>query len=508
MSSTAQQNSSSQASKEHSSNSSDPNDAQEEALKKNKQETAGSEAANHTLMSSDGTKSTEKGQQIDNLEHAFGQLEISEPFNIKRLKPLVQKRYGGDDVFNRFYIHEKRSNRESLPVGGLISHWAHGQALEYMGLLAYIDDLEMKVKHLQNHLAFLQKGGVHQNDKPLPDCDCLVCTAKRKSSEDRSTSLQAENSLAPSEQPKPSDAPQVTQAKVVKDLPKWETRVPRKKELMPSARDGGIKKYIDDEEPLPRSVQNIGGPIMELYRSFSSDGEYKGSWLALRSPRLVSALLELLTDSPGDDYNGLLAPEPRLSEPYMILFQNRKLLQDRAQMLDEEPREHLNHLLGFIQGELPHVSRKLDDLENKRTSTTSFDTVWLLYRPGTTVYQRVEQEWVAFKVLRQHALERRAGTSQYDQYVIKAGTFWLKLSKSSGMLKPETATLTVMEFAGEKKITDLNFIPEEYLHGREAIREQLIERGRHYSQLGRKPCLKDYTGDAWQSKTLETVSDR
>ena len=274
--------------------------------------------------------------------------------------------------------------------------------------------------------------------------------------------------------------------------------------------ENDIKEIEDDGEPLSPPVQSEAkGPILKLYRRFKHNNrEFQGSWLAIRSPVLVSTLLELLEDFRGTDYDDLSSPNPCLWDPYMILFHNLRLLQDRLPTLDEEPRTHLKHLLNFVQGELPHVSLKLDDLEHKRTSTISFDTVWLLYRPGTVVYARGSHEWKAFIVVLQNYLKRRLTTEGGDSSSLSFNTLSLHLSDSSGMLRPKLQESEVNNFPKEVKIIDLEFIPEEYLPDKETIRGQLIERGKSYSQLGRHPCLRDYTGNAWGRTTLETVSGR
>ena len=102
--------------------------------------------------------------------------------------------------------------------------WAQRQAVEYMGLLGYLDDLEMKVKHLQNHVAFLRKGGIHQDEKPLPDCNCLVCIAEREILEKTSIS-QESKSLGSVAQPEPSEVSQEPPAEKILPLAE-QTKLP------------------------------------------------------------------------------------------------------------------------------------------------------------------------------------------------------------------------------------------------------------------------------------------
>ena len=172
-----------------------------------------------------------------------------------------------------------------------------------------------------------------------------------------------------------------------------------------------------------------------------------------------------------------------LMEPLMILFLNRKQLTDYVQNTKEstQAKEHADFVLNFLKSDFSDTSRLLDNFESVTPpNLVKYSDLWMLYRPGTTVYSRANGEWEAFVIDgldgmqvrkpspdNRHALTRldmRAWSMNFDGEVY--GRVW--------------SIHCVAPFHGVKDISSLPLVPEKFLVDGNAIRESLISRGKKF----------------------------
>ncbi len=180
-----------------------------------------------------------------------------------------------------------------------------------------------------------------------------------------------------------------------------------------------------------------------------------------------------------------------LMEPLMVLFLNRKQLTEYVENTDEptQAKEHAKFILNFLKTDFSDISRVLDNFESATPpNLVKYSDLWMLYRPGTTVYSRANGEWEAFVIdsldgmqVRKpstdnfHALTRldiRAWSMDFDGEVY--GRVW--------------SIHCVAPFHGVKDISSLPLVPESFLLDGNAIRESLISRGKKFRTLQVQHC--------------------
>ena len=294
----------------------------------------------------------------------------------------------------------------------------------------------------------------------------------------------------------------------VKLMVKWDLEIKRKKLIhndfgVYDEAEGGCYDLVDDKENLlDESERAMGGPVLVSILKFDGQNRHVGTKLEIKSPFLVNILRTTIRGYPGEENRALKSRSVYFDEPYMILFHNRRALAGHAETLEGEPRRHLDHLLEFMRSEAPNVSQKLDELERGITESIDFNTIWLLYRPGTTVYSLEEQEWRAFKT---GSLERSQQSILGSRSFIDVETTWVEFAQSGDTLAKASEFSTIEYFEGTRQIADLKLVPSNYLRDEARIKQEIIERGRHYWSYHSEPFFQEYIGNAWLSKTRETV---
>lgn len=175
-----------------------------------------------------------------------------------------------------------------------------------------------------------------------------------------------------------------------------------------------------------------------------------------------------------------------LMEPLMGLFLNRKQLTDYVENTDEstQAKEHAEFILNFLKSDFSNISRVLDNFESVTPpNLVKYCDLWMLYRPGTTVYSHANGEWEAFVVddldgmqirrpsqKNRHALTRldiRAWSMNFDGEI--CGRVW--------------SIHCVAPFHGVKDISSLALVPEKFLLDANAIKESLLSRGKKFCKF-------------------------
>ncbi len=240
-----------------------------------------------------------------------------------------------------------------------------------------------------------------------------------------------------------------------------------------------------DEIPATYAGRYFGNrPLLRLLEEHCSNGKLWRRQLEIASP----AFYELLREVSSHNLNDIALDEGvlHLTEPFMVLFLNRKQLADYVDNTTEftQAKEHAKFVLNFLKSDFSDVSRMLDNFESVTPpNLVKYCDLWMLYRPGSTVYSRSNGEWEAFiidsldgmQVRRpstdnRHALTRldiRAWSTNFDGEVY--GRVW--------------SLHCVAPFHGVRDISSLPLVPEKFLLDRKSIRESLLCRGMKFCSV-------------------------
>ena len=379
-------------------------------------------------------------------------------FDINSMKTYILETMKAKDLFGQAQITDPADLKDT------IVEVAQSRMNEALSLLAYMDNHETEMLQLRNQI---KEAGT---------------TVETKKTEEATQEADAEYTY-------PLPEPEL-----------WKKEVKRKKRCVDVY--GDIRAYDIDEVVTGGYDQpnfRTGGPILTHYRQLTNDTHT--NQLEINSPLLIEVLRSAIDHYAGEDFKALKGDTVIFDEPYMMLFHNRKKLVDHANTLKDEARDQLMYLLDFLRQELPDISQKLDQIEEKKCKVIDFNTLWLLYKPSVTVFTHVGQEWRAFRVARLGGF-KQSTNGVWSALQLKKT--WMTMSAGNA-LASRTRDVRVANFDSETPIADLEYVPEGYLLNELDIREQLISRGEKYWSLRDKSSYLDYTGSAWV-KTMESVS--
>ncbi|RYP93286.1 hypothetical protein DL770_000575 [Monosporascus sp. CRB-9-2] len=221
--------------------------------------------------------------------------------------------------------------------------------------------------------------------------------------------------------------------------------------------------------------------------------------LKIICPRLMGALRRATIDYPSiSQKEELFSPGASINEPYELIFHNwRKIEQAGLESAERYTSDHVKLLLDFIRKEHTFIWEKLDEIEEGNCKMVAFEHLWLIYRPGTTVFSKDEGGWRAYKV---EAVE--VGTRSRSDAALIHG-YYLDFDRTGKWLIPQLEVLSVPSYSSERSIGNLEVVPDWYFQNRTGLHEKLIERGRKYWGFGGEVHYQQYNGDAWQ-KTIQT----
>lgn len=299
-------------------------------------------------------------------------------------------------------------------------------------------------------------------------------------------------------------------------------------------------QYLDKDEDVvfskesnePMEVQNtlstLGKPVVEVITNVQVLGPYKYSnadkeeprtaisilntMLKINSPAIIKALQSVTEYYPNQSVS---EDSYTFSEPYAALIHHEEELKayrdqfhpNSINSKDDVCQRNANAYehLGTLQNVLSERSGTAVKAERQRHArgVATFEMLWLLFRPGTTVYGNT------------------ASSGNYNAYVVE--------SVSDSMFAGRPITLNVRlwhmnydgskigrrltsfyqpAYDGEKEITSLNVFPCEFWkekskEGEETmpLKQKLEERGKTFFKLAKRQCM-DYDGftHTWPKK--------
>lgn len=277
---------------------------------------------------------------------------------------------------------------------------------------------------------------------------------------------------------------------------------------------GEVLHRVDSEEPEPVEFQDADHePIFELvtrYLARESDSKKRGSgsptsvpsptinsvpfyFLRIYSPAIVNALQSVVTYYPGQH---LLESVINISWPYPILVHHYEELREfKAICETKKPKElcvrerhaseHIGILLRFLDDNI--MERVREEEARYAKGCFTFESLWLVYKPGRTVIQKDDHGvWSPFVV---SSISGGTFHNPPGQWVVQG---WNMVFEGE-VFGRTRCTLNIGRFDGEKDwredarfVDDRDNIEDDDL-------EEIIRDGETYWRLLRKQC-RHYKG--------------
>ena len=165
---------------------------------------------------------------------------------------------------------------------------------------------------------------------------------------------------------------------------------------------------------------------------------------------------------------------------------------------------HITTLLDFLK---PTYTKSIKPSEDRhREGVSSYDTIWLLLKPGCEVYAKSGGMLAGFILSSTKEDSTRFSNAQRGDdrweyfWTIKA---WC-LTYTSGKFVRTSRSFRISKFEGEREITSLAIFPARFLDASDnfATRKRLEARGRKYFEYTQNvPLHLGYRGPAWDHRT-------
>jgi hypothetical protein len=250
--------------------------------------------------------------------------------------------------------------------------------------------------------------------------------------------------------------------------------------------------------PTPKSTVEVEKPgqtshvVLKVRRLICDKGFPTGIEIDIKSTLLKDALADIFEGIEGLQLNEtppIISPE--------LLFHAREGLTTRVQAEEtkETPNKALVDELGvalqYITQDYASTQASLDSLSEH--DEISFDLVWALFPPNTTVYTKNN-------LLREHQVFKLQ-KGEYGSTASGAKFFELNLryiSHDGEKLGWAEKTMHISSFDGAKKVFNLNVVPLSRLPTKDDVCTELIKRGKRYLELLDAPngTYQEYAGAA------------
>ena len=250
---------------------------------------------------------------------------------------------------------------------------------------------------------------------------------------------------------------------------------------------GGNRKFemFNNDVTSVDAVADVGNePLLALTEEHCSNGRFWRKQLAIASP----AFFELLKDLSGHNLNDIALQDDvmYLTEPFMVLFLNRKQLVNYVENTRELSRvkDQAKFILDFMKTDFGDISRMLDNFESVTPpNLVKYCDLWMLYRPGTTVYSRANGEYEVFVVDSLDGMQVRKPSSDKSHTLTRLDVRAWSMNFDGEVYGRVWSIHCIAPFHGVKDISSLPLVPEKFLPDGKAIRESLLFRGKKFCTL-------------------------
>jgi hypothetical protein len=193
-----------------------------------------------------------------------------------------------------------------------------------------------------------------------------------------------------------------------------------------------------------------------------------------------------------------------LTEPLMVLFHNRKRLTGIADATIDgdieftpQGQDHAKFILDFMRTDCGDLTKKYNEIESANPSgLITYSELWMLYKPGTVVYNIDNGEHEAFVIESIRGMQkRRRGQSGHHSYTRLDLVCW-SINYDGEIFGRVWSTHCIAPFHETREIKSLDLVPEKFVPEKEKVRSSLISRGKKFWSLqGQK--YREYTGEMW-----------
>ena len=222
--------------------------------------------------------------------------------------------------------------------------------------------------------------------------------------------------------------------------------------------------------------------------------------LKIHSPHLLNALRAVIGYSAHAD-SGESLQRGVFTYPYKDLFSHKDdLVKYKTQPnptrsrhtleYNEKCDTHIDVLIGYLYDQSDIALNRAEFRWNKPTPLTTFRDLWLILKPGSDVYVQ------EFGELNAYVIESVTGGVSEERAANYRVTVW-NLDYNGLRIGRSIKVFSVPVFDGEREISSLKVFPARFHKddGNEVpLRTRLVERGKKFFALTKKPTYMEYTG--------------
>ncbi|KAJ6031075.1 ATPase AAA-type core [Penicillium herquei] len=187
--------------------------------------------------------------------------------------------------------------------------------------------------------------------------------------------------------------------------------------------------------------------------------------------------------------------------PFTDIYHHREKLAQYREKVGEDHdeeytatcKEHIDVLLEYIYDLSEIGLRDAELLFTSEIPKTTFSALWLILKPGSDVYVP------EFGTLNTYVIESVSGgffsrNSRSNSYCVSV---WNMNNYGGQYLTRSLQRIYIPAFEYEREITSLPVYPVQFHVDEDPenpLRQQLIERGKRWVEMGKKPTYQEYTG--------------
>lgn len=280
-----------------------------------------------------------------------------------------------------------------------------------------------------------------------------------------------------------------------------------------------IEGKADDRRRMPpprRAAPQLDRPITSVFDNvdYRSDGYYTEDeqyyeppgtpqadppYMVIYSEHLINALRAVVRYYPHISLNGKTV---QVNAPYRLLYHHRRELSEyrdtqpvaHSAEYAETTAKHIDILLNFLDESLKTEITKEEELHKLETPMATFDYFWLLLKPGEIVYTKRYDIWTPLVISSVSMGARHP--NNHESYRISC---WL-LESNGVKVSRFMERYIVSPWQGEQPINTLSVVPAAFwkedleAQGGLTMREKLIEEGKLYWELLKRPSYMEYDG--------------
>ncbi|KAL4904347.1 hypothetical protein BDW74DRAFT_154633 [Aspergillus multicolor] len=281
-----------------------------------------------------------------------------------------------------------------------------------------------------------------------------------------------------------------------------------------------------------RGLPNHTASVLEEHREFSCKDSLSGSdadsapplrdrvdheglpVIRILSPFVLNALKALITFPSGPDrlerreWNASDIKDSLETGRFVYPFRDLYHIQQRLRQYREDVKESHDETYSETCGQ--HLDILLEYLDDQATSSILKDiprmlghaspkitlrTLWYLFKPGSDVYVREDGKLNAY-VVESSRYSSAFSWDSDDGSLAPYRVYVWNMNFDGRHLKRSVKEISIEGFAGQREIHSLLVFPVEYQDDKDdkALRQKLIDRGKRFVDMVKRPSLLEYTG--------------